>query len=311
MSENERYEVLKNQSVEITETEENNQDMDYEFLENSIKSKAEKHLIEKIKSLGLLKKYNSKDITPQFDFTMKGLRKSLHSQISYGGTFSDFGKAIVNLPKLLDNAVLIETHTDKAVGTVRENPQLKQVYVMVSVLRDGENFIPVQFEVKQYVDDANRLYLAVALTKIETGVMGNSIQDENQVSTSLLPISNISLPDLFKNINPIDADFLKYVPNGFLNDEQKQAKAVALEKEQAKYGKDNDDSTDLYADSFSDEKRAKKRERVETLADKLGLKLNWSSEVTEGKYNPKTREVTLNPNLTAGRMYMFIFSQSI
>ncbi|MEE0839147.1 MAG: hypothetical protein U0L72_01185 [Acutalibacteraceae bacterium] len=78
-------------------------------------------------------------------------------------------------------------------------------------------------------------------------------------------------------------------------------------------GVDDENSTadDMYADSFSDEKRAKKRERVETLADKLGLKLNWSSEVTEGKYNPKTREVTLNPNLTAGRMYMFIFSQSI
>ena len=54
-------------------------------------------------------------------------------------------------------------------------------------------------------------------------------------------------------------------------------------------------------------KRAKKRERVETLADKLGLKLNWSTKVSEGRYNPKTREVTLNPNLTAGKMYMFIF----
>ncbi len=66
-------------------------------------------------------------------------------------------------------------------------------------------------------------------------------------------------------------------------------------------------SDDMFTDSFSDEKRAKKRERGETLAEKLGLKLSWSSEVTEGKYNPKTREVTLNPNLTAGRIYMFIF----
>ena len=87
-------------------------------------------------------------------------------------------------------------------------------------------------------------------------------------------------------------------------------KALSVKKDYMQNFQENA-SDKLYADSFSDEKRAKKRERVETLAEKLGLKLNWSSEVTEGKYNPKTREVTLNPNLTAGRMYMFIFSQSI
>ncbi len=89
---------------------------------------------------------------------------------------------------------------------------------------------------------------AVALTKIETGVMGNTILDKNQASTSLLPvsttgigvtgntasdnqirtslipISTISLHDLFQNINLHDANFLKYVPDSFLNEKQKRAK---------------------------------------------------------------------------------------
>lgn len=141
--------------------------------------------------------------------------------------------------------MLIETHTDKVVGTDRENSRLKQVYVMVSVLKDGNSIIPVQFEVKQYVDNENRLYLAVALTKTETGVTGNTASD-NQIRTSLIPVSTISLHDLFQNINPKDAEFLKYVPDGFLNDEQKQAKKEALEREHVKYSRKKTSADDNF-----------------------------------------------------------------
>ena len=76
------------------------------------------------------------------------------------------------------------------------------------------------------------------LYNIKTGVTGNTILDKNQASTSLVPVSTISLHDLFQNINPQDANFLKYVPDGFLNEEQKQAKNKALEEERVKYGRD-------------------------------------------------------------------------
>ena len=99
----------------------------------------------------------------------------------------------------------------------------------------------MQFEVKQHIDD-NKLYVAVALTKTETGVTGNTAS-ENQIRTSLIPVSNISLHDLFENINPEDGEFLKYIPDGFLNKEQKQAKERALEEERVKYGKKNTDVT--------------------------------------------------------------------
>ena len=53
------------------------------------------------------------------------------------------------------------------------------------------------------MDENNRLYLAVALTKMEIGVMGNTASDE-QKATSLLPISDISIVDIFGKINHID-----------------------------------------------------------------------------------------------------------
>ena len=46
--------------------------------------------------------------------------------------------------------------------------------------------------------------------------------------------SNISIRELFENINPVDSEFLKYVPDGFLNNSQKEAKSKALKKERSK-----------------------------------------------------------------------------
>ena len=127
----------------------------------------------------------------------------------------------------------------KGKGTNRENPQLKQTYVLLSSFFDNETIKPVQFEIKEYVDKNNRLYLAVALTKIEAGVVGNTIPNKSQVSTNLFPTSDISLADLFSKINQRDKNFLKYVPDEFLNEEQIKAKREALEIERKKYGKDS------------------------------------------------------------------------
>lgn len=153
-------------------------------------------------------------------------------QSDYGGGNSDFAKVILNLQKLLDNSILIETHTDKARGTKKQNLELKQVYVLLGAFAEKGFITPVQFEIKQYVNDDNRLYLAVALTKeelpdveskkTETGVVDNAYLDKNQESTSLLPVSEISISDLFKKINHADKNFLKYVPNQFLNNKQNE-----------------------------------------------------------------------------------------
>ena len=54
--------------------------------------------------------------------------------------------------------------------------------------------------------------------------MDDTALDE-QMRTRLLPVSNISIPDLFSKINSKDRNFLKYIPDEFLNDEQIKLKA--------------------------------------------------------------------------------------
>ncbi len=239
MDDAERYEILKGKSIQPQKIEVDPKfDIDFEYLEKNIKSEIEKPLIKKLRELGYLKRYKTDAIEVDFEFTGGGLRKSLNSQATaYGGSFADLAKVVLNLQKLLDNSVLIEIHSDKGAGTDLENKQLVQTFVMMSAFAEGNSIVPVQFEVKQFVDHANRLYLAVALTKIETGVVGNTTPDKNQASTYLLPVSSISIADLFSKINIKDENFFKYIPDGFLSADQIDAKKRALAKDEAKYGK--------------------------------------------------------------------------
>ena len=65
--------------------------------------------------------------------------------------------------------------------------------------------------------------------------LGESACHKNGDTPSLLPESMHSLQSIFKNVNPKDRRFLKYVPDGFLNDAQKQAKNEALQMERSEY----------------------------------------------------------------------------
>lgn len=111
------------------------------------------------------------------------------------------------------------------VRSVREKRGLEKVYVLFGALSEGGMVTPVQFEIEQYKNNENRLYLAVALTKIETGVKGNTAP-ESRKSTSLVPVSNISIAEIFSKINPTDKNFLKDIPNQFLNAEQIETKVT-------------------------------------------------------------------------------------
>ena len=292
MSDSDRAAILKNSNIDICNVSNTSVvGIDFDYLESNIKSVVEKDLLKKLNELGFLKKYRSSAIDVQFELTGKGIRKSLNSQEnSYGGSKADFAKAILNIEKLLDNALLIETHTDKGKGTQRENRRLKQVYVLMSAMQDGRYIIPVQFEVKQYVDDNNRLYLAVALTKIETGVMVHTAF-ETQMRTGLLPISNISILELFAKINPKDKNFLKYVPDEFLNAEQLNGKELALEIDKKKYAKVSDNekySLDIDTSKMTASEFVKSLgEKYHAQFDALDIAYNKKNRVTAAQFASK------------------------
>lgn len=254
MTEDERYQELRRKTVAVTpEAKYTDEQLasihTLEQLNAKAKSKAEKVIRPLAESLGILNRsMKTPDVEIDFTFSKnKGLRESMSKQLRYGGTYADFAKALVNLDGILENAVLIEQHKDKYAGTVRENPYLNSVSVLVGVFRDGDSLIPTQIEIKDTADAGGTLYMTVAMTKIETGVLGSTM-NQNGTSRSLIPISSYNLAEIFANVNPADGHFLKYVPDGFLNDAQKAAKQSAIREDANRiqsYQQKNSVDTDL------------------------------------------------------------------
>ncbi len=235
MSDQERYIELADKKISVLSDKNTAQYAQeiasLEALQTRAKSKAEKIIRPLAVKLGILNKpLSTSDVDVEFLFTTNGgLAESMHKQLRYGGNYVDFAKTLINLDKVLETAVLIEVHGDKYAGTVRANEHLESVYVLFGAFRDGKNLIPVQMEIKKSSDVGGRLYLTVAMTKIEADVVGSA--PENNQAPSLVPASEYSLADIFREINPKDAHFLKYLPDGFLSEEQINAKNAAIEED--------------------------------------------------------------------------------
>lgn len=254
MTEDERYRELRGKTVAVTpEAKYTDEQLasihTLEQLNAKAKSKAEKVIRPLAESLGILNRsMKTPDVEIDFTFSKnKGLRESMSKQLRYGGTYADFAKALVNLDGILENAVLIEQHKDKYAGTSRADQNLKSVSVLVGIFRDGDSLIPTQIEIKDTADAGGTLYMTVAMTKIETGVLGSTM-NQNGTSRSLIPISSYNLAEIFANVNPADGHFLKYVPDGFLNDAQKAAKQSAIREDANRiqsYRQKNSVDTDL------------------------------------------------------------------
>ena len=244
MSESARFEKLSQSKIVVHDSVDyNNYNEQLTKLENiSRKKDAEKVLIPFVtKSLSILNKEIS---TPALNFSFtfsknNGLMESIEKQIRYGGDYESLAKAFINMDHILDSAVLIEVHSDKYKGTVRENEHLENVYVLLSAYKDGSRIVPVQLEIKkQNIKNANILYINVALTKIETDVLESKSNDKIMPNVnSLISVSKYSISNIFANVNTVDKHFLKYVPDRFLTEEQKEAKQLALREDEYRISK--------------------------------------------------------------------------
>lgn len=150
-------------------------------LKNTYKSKASEILKTLGEKFGVFNAghtnadYVNKNIDLVFEYSKGSLSESVHKQnermIRYDTKsknvdFYDFAKMLYVFRDLVENAQPIETHTDKYVGTKRENPNLEQTYILLSAFKDGDYIIPVEFCIKKYRDNTpNGLYVSVMLKK--------------------------------------------------------------------------------------------------------------------------------------------------
>lgn len=263
-TEQERYELLKNETLTLARPDERKlDDIDLADLNTRKKSAVMPGMKALAKKLGIMNVdlQNSRIEIP-FQFSNRGLTTSLHHQLEYGGSYQDYARMMTCFNELIRNAVPIEVHGEKKAGTSRENPFLKQVYVMLGGYAEGNYVVPVQLEVKEMEDQSeNRLYLSVVLTKIAPEVLEKALSGEPGSIPRLFSDAKISIADIFRNVNSEDGRFLKYVPDGFLSEAQKAAKQEAIAKQEKEYSG--------YRYSLTPTEKAQRaQERAETAAAK-------------------------------------------
>ncbi len=256
MTDAERYEVLKKRSInniplvtglsdsvlekipEITSWE----DINKFFGKN--KKTLIKKLAEEFKVFG--KQYFNDDTQLSFKFSGHNFAESYNKQER---NYVEFAKMFSVFESVIESAVGVEIHNR---SNYKPDPTLDNVFVLMSAYQDGDYIVPVKLEVKKFKDKQNTLYVAISLEKIKMAELNARGDTENGVTqrtrstiqTEVLgrgntengvtqqPRSvNISIAKIFEKINPSDKSFIKYIPDGFLNEAQKEAKRQALDAE--------------------------------------------------------------------------------
>lgn len=138
---------------------------------------------------------------------------------------------------VIRNAVPIEVHTDKYVGTKRENPDLKYDYVLLSAFTDDNYIVPVELHIKEYKESYrinNKLYVSITLGKIKNEdniITGSLLKNNNEVANSVPLSSEVSIPQLVSKVNEKLGNFYKYLPDELLSETQLKYKKIAAEKD--------------------------------------------------------------------------------
>ncbi len=218
MSEQERYDILKDRSLMVTaradlkKLDESEYKLGHSTEDAGLLSiNDRKRLFKKLgDEFKVYKSYTNTDVRLSFSFSKGNMGESTAKQHK---NYKDFAKLFSCFDDVIDAAIGIEVHNRNEEG-YKPDPTLKDAYVLVSAFEDGDYIIPVKLEIKEFFDKDNTLHVAVALERMkkdEVVKQGNTNNGVTQYSRS----SIVMLADLLKNVNPADVSFLKYIPKQF------------------------------------------------------------------------------------------------
>ena len=239
MDERQRAQILRNERIKLSSYDSKNalSPDDVASLENSVKRNAFKILRELGTKFNVYKNYTNENIELDFDYSKSGLKESIDKQGNITTNYTDFAKMLTVFDDVIRNAVPIEVHTDKYVGTKRENPDLKYDYVLLSAFTDDNYIVPVELHIKEYKESYrinNKLYVSITLGKIKIEdniITGSLLKNNNEVANSVPLSSEVSIPQLVSNVNEKLGNFYKYLPDELLSETQLKYKKIAAEKD--------------------------------------------------------------------------------
>ena len=220
-----RYKVLKDKTLTVKSYDQSKLgDVDLSRFDTLTRNET-KILLRKIgEQFGVFKTYSNKDIEVEFNFSRNNLNESIHKQ---RGRYGDYAKMLTVFDDVVRNAIGIEAHSERYANP---GSQLEQMYVLTSAFKTEDGVVPVLMEVKELSDRTeNALHLTISLNPIrEADIVTYTHAPEKGTMSYAPSASEYRIADVFQNVNTEDSDMLKYIPDGFLTDEQREAKQAAL-----------------------------------------------------------------------------------
>lgn len=223
MSDEQRYEKLKDLNISIVMAKAVNLDASkIDELKNTSITKAQKSLKQLGVDLGIIRsRYYNQTIDVDFRFTSHSLKESTHKQsnVKFADKYIKFAEMLNNFDSVIKNAVLIERHSDRYEGGKRYDPDLKQVYVLVSGFEDEEGIVPVKLEVKEFDKKENNLYVTITMPTIKKARIEET-EMKNTPHVSSQAFYTYKLADLLHSVknDPYSESLGKYIPKQFLID---------------------------------------------------------------------------------------------
>ena len=226
MSEEERYNILKNDSITIPDYDKSKMPESMEklqILESNAYKGARAIITEMARDNGILRDgYRTQDLDFEFRFGSNNYGESIHRQsnIPVPDRYLAFAKMLTCFDDVIENARLIESHPDRYDGGERGDKELRGVHVLVSAFKDGETIRPVKLEIKEFqTGRANKksgLYVAITMPDIKTDSSEVGLT-RNGSSRNLPSVFTYNLADLLREIkkNPAAGPLAKYVPAQF------------------------------------------------------------------------------------------------
>lgn len=223
LTDEERYDILKDKKLIVLDAKIgslNLTELEVESLRRKNVKEAQAEAVRLAKALGITGEYQNKDIDFTFEYTNNGIDESSHKQrvVNSEDKFVNFIGLLTNLKGVIQNAHLIEKHTDeqytKKHPEHKQNRNLKYTYVLVSAFSNDDYYIPVKLTVMEYKNGVSpKLHVALTTTEIEKSrIMAVHGNKSDVIATST---SNVMLADILSNVK--DETLKQYIPEQFFN----------------------------------------------------------------------------------------------
>ena len=222
MSDSERADILRNKKV-VAPVYMGEADASIARERNNLKRKsdmAKDALVRIGNEFGVFIDYKVDDVDVKVSFSRKNLRESVFKDADS----EQLAKLLPVLSESVKSAIGIERHENRYYydSTTTSFSELIGAYI------DGNKIVPVRYGLKHLVDGKSILYVVVDQPGIDieeqknkTGVMEAHVLHVGGTRTSR-PVYDVSISHIFANVNT--KDILRYVPDDFINEEQRKIK---------------------------------------------------------------------------------------